>query len=156
MENEHLKLEVENFTAQQKAVYKRRDLWNQEKRDLIESVLTEIVIKFQLDCSIERRTEMKNHQAISLVFHTKNSGIIKYSEGKSKAYDKIGAALHFMQKYTGRIDIRMQYPEIEEISERTTILPISSVLPEDIDKDYVQSVFIKFLNLVTEWEDIGG
>lgn len=138
----------------QKAIdetFKRRDLWTNEKKTIVQGTLEKVKGFLKIDCHVQNVQMYENYGAVTLSMGKSPSGISGKSPGE-KIFVKQGGYLAFSQSYTGKLFVIAGMPYIESITDQIEPIVLTTVDPEEIDESFVLKKVDQFLKKIIQWE----
>ena len=129
-----------------------RDLWQNEKKELIIKTLTSIKKAIDLEWQIQVLDMAKNSETINIAFNPARSGISENNGSSMRSFVKEGGALLFCQAYNGEIFVLIMYPYINEIVSRKENTFLGKFKPDQITEEFICAKVEKFLDEMIKWE----
>lgn len=147
---EDLTSAIKNFNESIVNVKIRREKWNNELREMIKTILSEVTIECT-SLHLEEDSEIENFDFISVSFQRIPSGIMERTSNGFTNYALQGGTLSFNQRYNGQILVVHVSPYVENITRPDPIKILEILNPDQITSDKILQLCIDFIVSETLW-----
>ncbi len=129
----------------------KRESWTKEKKEFIKKTLNDIMNEYEINGEVHVLEEITNLEQVVFQLPNDENYSIK-NDNEKEVVSYFDGVLSFSQKLNGDIEINCSYPFIENLMEEQDAVSISLIDPRSITKNLIEDWFVKFLNLMVEWE----